>query len=203
MFSRTPCDGIITAYFGVTDEAHPQPHSGVDIAADEGTPVYAPDDGTVYYVSIADSGLWSEIFGNSIILDHGDGYSLYAHLQSEPRLGVDSLVYTGDSLGEVGNTGYSFGPHLHWGCSAPNNPYFDKDGGSLARLRDPLAMIGRGVEPATEPAKPVTDMIAGLAQSLAWLTTMHEGGAPRIVVADALTWVISEASKAKELVDAG
>ena len=198
MFSRTPCDGIITAYFGVTDEAHPQPHSGVDIAADEGTPVYAPDDGTVYYVSIADSGLWSEIFGNSIILDHGDGYSLYAHLRSEPRLGVGSLVYTGDSLGEVGNTGYSFGPHLHWGCAGPDNPYFDKDAGSLSRLRDPLAMIGRGVEPATEPAKPVTDMIAGLAQSLAWLATMHEGGAPRIVVSDALTWVIAEATNAKE-----
>ena len=203
MFSRMPCDGVITAYFGVTDEAHPQPHSGVDIAADEGTPIYAPDDGTVYYVSIADSGLWSEIFGNSIILDHGDGYSLYAHLQSEPRLGVGSLVYTGDSLGEVGNTGYSFGPHLHWGCAGPDNPYFDKDGGSLSRLRDPLAMIGRGVEPATEPAKPVIDLIAGLAQSLAWLTTMHEGGAPRIVVSDALTWVIAEATKAKELVDAG
>ena len=198
MFSRTPCDGIITAYFGVTDEAHPQPHSGVDIAADEGTPIYAPDDGTVEFVSIADSGAWAETFGNSIILNHGDGYSLYAHMQSAPRVGVGALVYTGDSLGEVGNTGYSFGPHLHWGCATPDNPYFDKDGGTLSRLRDPLAMIGRGVEPATEPAKPVIDMIAGLAQSLAWLTTMHEGGAPRSVVSDALTWVISEATKAKE-----
>ena len=198
MFSRTPCDGIITAYFGVTDEAHPQPHSGVDIAADEGTPVYAPDDGTVEFVSIADSGAWAETFGNSIILDHGDGYSLYAHMQSAPRVGVGALVYTGDSLGEVGNTGYSFGPHLHWGCATPDNPYFDKDGGTLSRLRDPLAMIGTSVVPEPEAVRSAGDLIAGLAQSLAWLTTMHEGGAPRIVVSDALTWVISEATKAKE-----
>ena len=198
MFSRTPCDGIITAYFGVTDEAHPQPHSGVDIAADEGTPVYAPDDGTVEFVSIADSGAWAETFGNSIILNHGDGYSLYAHMQSAPRVGVGALVYTGDSLGEVGNTGYSFGPHLHWGCATPDNPYFDKDGGTLSRLRDPLAMIGTSVVPEPEAVRSAGDLIAGLAQSLAWLTMMHEGGAPRIVVSDALTWVISEATKAKE-----
>jgi murein DD-endopeptidase MepM/ murein hydrolase activator NlpD len=203
MFSRTPCDGIITAYFGVTDEAHPQPHSGVDIAADEGTPVYAPDDGTVEFVSIADSGAWAETFGNSIILNHGDGYSLYAHMQSAPRVAVGALVYTGDSLGEVGSTGYSSGPHLHWGCATPDNPWFDKDGGTLARLRDPLAMIGRGVVPEPEPVRSAGDMLAGLAQSLAWLTTMHEGGAPRIVVSDALTWIITEATNAKELVDAG
>ena len=198
MFSRTPCDGIITAYFGVTDEAHPQPHSGVDIAADEGTPVYAPDDGTVEFVSITDSGAWAETFGNSVILNHGDGYSLYAHMQSAPRVGVGALVYTGDSLGEVGNTGYSFGPHLHWGCATPDNPYFDKDGGTLSRLRDPLAMIGTSVVPEPEAVRSAGDLIAGLAQSLAWLATMHEGGAPRIVVSDALTWVISEATKAKE-----
>ncbi len=200
MFSRMPCDGIITAYFGVTDEAHPAPHSGVDIAADEGTRIYAPDDGTVEFVSIADNGAWAETFGNSIILNHGDGYSLYAHMQHAPRLGLGTIVYEGDLLGEVGNTGYSFGPHLHWGCATPQNPWFDKDNGTLSRLRDPLAFIGRGSEPEPEAVRPVGDLISGLAQSLAWLTTMHERGAPRIVVGDALTWVINEATKAREQV---
>ena len=58
---------------------------------------------------------------------------------------------------------------------------------------------GRGVVPEPEAVRNhVGDLIAGLAQSLAWLTTMHEGGAPRIVVSDALTWVIAEATNAKE-----
>ncbi len=92
-----------------------QPHSGMDIAAPEGTPVHAPADGTVlrtgnYFFN-----------GNTIFIDHGQGFiSMYNHLH---KIDVQpgQSVKRGDRIGEVGRTGRVTGPHLHWSISLNNS----------------------------------------------------------------------------------
>ncbi len=85
------------------------PHSGVDVSADLGDPVLAPNDGVVVLV---DEQFYS---GRSIVIDHGQGiYTMFFHLS---KIGVvpGQAVMKGDHIGEVGSTGRSSGPHLHWG----------------------------------------------------------------------------------------
>lgn len=85
-------------------------HNGIDLAAAEGTPVYAIKDGAVYAAIEKDPE-----FGNYIILSHdlGKMTSVYAHLS---RITVDRYQYVkkGDVIGYVGQTGKATGPHLHF-----------------------------------------------------------------------------------------
>lgn len=83
-------------------------HEGMDFSADIGTPVYVTGDGTVTYVD------WKQGYGKCIIIDHGYGYeTLYAHL-NDYKVRVGQKVTRGEQIGEVGNTGKSTGPHLHY-----------------------------------------------------------------------------------------
>jgi murein DD-endopeptidase MepM/ murein hydrolase activator NlpD len=85
-------------------------HLGIDIAAGEGSAVYASDSGVV---TMASSG-WNYGYGNVIQIDHGNGYStLYAHL-SQINVTVCQSVFAGQLIGLSGNTGNSFGAHLHF-----------------------------------------------------------------------------------------
>jgi len=85
------------------------PHSGVDISADEGDPVKAPNDGVVIFV---DDLFYS---GNSVVLDHGQGiYTMFFHL-SKIEVKYGQAVRKGDVIALVGSTGRSTGAHLHWG----------------------------------------------------------------------------------------
>jgi murein DD-endopeptidase MepM/ murein hydrolase activator NlpD len=85
------------------------PHSGVDITADEGEPVKAPNDGVVILV---DDQFYS---GNSVVLDHGQGiYTMFFHL-SKATVKYGQAVRKGDVIALVGSTGRSTGAHLHWG----------------------------------------------------------------------------------------
>jgi murein DD-endopeptidase MepM/ murein hydrolase activator NlpD len=85
------------------------PHSGVDISADEGEPVKAPNDGVVILV---DDQFYS---GNSVVLDHGQGiYTMFFHL-SKATVRYGQAVRKGDVIALVGSTGRSTGAHLHWG----------------------------------------------------------------------------------------
>jgi len=83
-------------------------HEGMDFAANIGTPVYATGNGTV---TLAD---WKQGYGKCIIIDHGFGYqTLYAHL-NDYKVRTGQKVTRGEKIGEVGNTGKSTGPHLHY-----------------------------------------------------------------------------------------
>ena len=106
-----PVAGRITSGYGY--RIHPilktrRLHTGVDIAAPTGTPIYAAGGGEVIGAS------WRGGYGNTVIIDHGGGKAtLYAHL-SRYNASVGTRVSKGDVIGYVGSTGLSTGPHLHY-----------------------------------------------------------------------------------------
>lgn len=83
-------------------------HDGVDIMANIGTPIYAPADGVVKFAGINGS------YGKFIVIDHLKGFvTRYGHL-NKINVRIGQKVRRGDKIGEVGNTGLSTGPHLHY-----------------------------------------------------------------------------------------
>ncbi len=107
-----PLNGELSTPFGVRRIINGQAksaHTGVDLGAGEGTPILACNRGVVV--------LCDELFftGKSIILDHGGGiYSMYFHL-SQAAVSEGEVVEKAAMIGNVGSTGRSTGPHLHWG----------------------------------------------------------------------------------------
>ena len=85
-------------------------HGGTDIGASYGSAIYAADSGTV--VRSADG--WNGGWGNYVMIDHGNGMqTLYAHMSSR-AVSVGQMVSRGQTIGYVGSTGMSTGPHLHF-----------------------------------------------------------------------------------------
>lgn len=83
-------------------------HTGVDIGASYGTAIYAANSGTVTLAG------WNSGYGNCVVIDHGGGKAtLYAHMSS---IGVSKgqSVKKGQTIGRVGSTGNSTGPHIHF-----------------------------------------------------------------------------------------
>lgn len=107
-----PRIGRISTRFGLRRIINGIPkssHSGVDVAADEGDEVYAPNNGIV---ALVDDYFFS---GNSVFLDHGQGiYTMFFHL-SKILVTEGQQVKKGDVIALVGSTGRSTGAHLHWG----------------------------------------------------------------------------------------
>ena len=84
-------------------------HTGIDIGANGGTPIYAAADGKIIYRG------WLGGYGNTIMIDHGDGIStLYGHQSGFAEYYVGDYVVAGDVVGYVGTTGNSTGNHLHF-----------------------------------------------------------------------------------------
>jgi murein DD-endopeptidase MepM/ murein hydrolase activator NlpD len=110
-FAR-PVSGESSTTFGqrrIINGQPKSPHTGVDLRAEEGTPVLASNNGVV---ALVDQLFFS---GKSVILDHGWGtYSMYFHL-SATLVREGERVSTRTILGRAGSTGRSKGPHLHWG----------------------------------------------------------------------------------------
>jgi septal ring factor EnvC (AmiA/AmiB activator) len=83
-------------------------HRGIDQGASTGTPIGASKGGTVIFAG------WQGGYGNLTLIDHGDGVvTAYAH-QSRFAVGSGARVSQGQTIGYVGNTGNSTGPHLHF-----------------------------------------------------------------------------------------
>lgn len=136
-----PVTGRISSIFGLRrffNEQERSPHSGLDIAAAEGTPVKATADGKVIEAG--------DFFfsGNMIYLDHGQGIiSLYAHL-SEIDVKPGDTVKQGEIIGKVGQTGRVTGPHLHFSVIANQTTI------------DPVFMLPKdGNPPPPETEKPL------------------------------------------------
>ena len=106
-----PAAGEFTSGFGM--RFHPilhrqRMHTGLDIGAQQGTPIHAAADGVVITAT------YSRGYGNMIILDHGGGVStLYGHC-SALFVNAGEKVARGQRIAAVGSTGLSTGPHLHW-----------------------------------------------------------------------------------------
>ena len=83
-------------------------HTGEDIAASYGSPFRAARGGRVLYAG------WQTAYGNTIIIDNGNGTTtLYGHA-SKLNVRAGQPVKAGQTIGKVGSTGWSTGPHLHF-----------------------------------------------------------------------------------------
>ena len=105
----------ITSAFGM--RLHPvlgyeRMHEGVDMAAPEGTPIYAAKSGKVTTTAYQKGGA-----GNYVVINHGDGFtSIYMHM-TRYIVSKGQYVNAGQVIGYVGSTGISTGPHLHFGIA--------------------------------------------------------------------------------------
>ena len=113
-----PVDGRFSSIFGLkriyNKQARIRRHTGLDIAAPQGTNIKSPAKGTVIRTG-------SYFFtGNTVFIDHGQGLvTMYCHLNKTHVKAGQQLVQ-GESIGTVGMTGRVSGPHLHWVVSLNN-----------------------------------------------------------------------------------
>lgn len=101
-------------------------HNGLDIATQAYTPIVAADGGTVVFAGWCDCGL-----GYYVKIDHGNGYvTTYGHMAEMPYVRTGDVVGQGDVIGPLGSTGFSTGPHVHFGV--------ELNGSTI----DPLTVLG-------------------------------------------------------------
>lgn len=99
-----PTDGVITDTYGTRNGKH----KGIDIAKTSGTPVIAVDGGVVT------KSYYSDSYGHVVFIKHDSGYeTVYAHLEKR-YVEEGKQVKKGETIGKMGSTGHSSGPHLHF-----------------------------------------------------------------------------------------
>ena len=121
-FLRTPIDGAhITSQFGM--RVHPvlgfmKMHKGTDFGAPVGTPIYAAGDGTVAWAAMKGPN------GNLTVIQHDNGWQTFYLHQSAfaPGVAAGVRVHQGETIGYVGTTGRSTGPHLHYEMHIDGQP---------------------------------------------------------------------------------
>lgn len=113
-----PVAGPITSLFGeLAPELRRGPHTGIDIAAPAGSPVVATAPGVVALVGYDEDG-----YGLYVVIDHGSSVStLYGHLQ-RAAVRPGQRVERGQTIGRVGSSGLSTGPHLHYELRLAGRP---------------------------------------------------------------------------------
>ena len=106
---KLPVTGTVTSRYGEREETEvvSANHQGIDIGADEGTAIYAAMEGTVTVASEEGE------YGKHIDITNGDVLTRYAHC-SKLLVKEGQYVKQGDKIAEVGSTGNSTGPHLHF-----------------------------------------------------------------------------------------
>ncbi len=110
-----PVKGRISGVFGsqrIYNGTPASPHSGVDIAAPQGTPIHSPAGGIVTF---ANPDLY--LTGGTVVIDHGHGVSSNFLHMSRIVVKVGDRVEQGQVFGLVGKTGRATGPHMHWGMN--------------------------------------------------------------------------------------
>ena len=106
-----PAPGPVTQWYGS--------HPGIDIAPPYGTPIVAAHSGVVTFVD------WDDGYGMHVEVKQLDGFvTTYSHM-SAWTVKVGQLVAAGQQLGNVGSTGYSTGPHLHFEVHVPDGARMD------------------------------------------------------------------------------
>jgi murein DD-endopeptidase MepM/ murein hydrolase activator NlpD len=111
-----PIDGWVTRGFSLSESAFGGEHTGVDFAAKEGTQVKVTADGTVSLVG------WDDVFGNLVMVDHGNGYITYYGHNSKILVDSGDFVKRGEVIALSGNSGKSSAPHLHYEIRKVENP---------------------------------------------------------------------------------
>ncbi len=110
----TPTKGRLTTGFGYSryvNDKLTNRHSGLDIAAPIGTPIYASNKGVVVFSD------YLNVTGHTIIIDHGGNiFTGYAHMEKR-FVQNGQEIEKGEKIGNVGNSGFSTGPHLHFTLS--------------------------------------------------------------------------------------
>lgn len=102
----------ISSHFGKRGRRH---HDGIDIPAPKGTPIISVDHGVVVY---SDNGIRG--YGNMIVIAHSnDLFTVYAH-NNKNKVDKGDKVKKGQQIAEIGNTGRSTGPHLHFEIRVKN-----------------------------------------------------------------------------------
>ena len=102
-----PVSGTITSRFGAGSRIRRSAHTGLDIANSTGTPIAAAASGTVTFSGYKGS------YGNMIVISHGNGVQTYYGHCSKLYVSAGAQVSQGQTIGAVGSTGNSTGPHLH------------------------------------------------------------------------------------------
>lgn len=103
-----PVSGTITSRFGANSSIRSSAHTGLDIAASMGTPYSAAASGVVSFAGYKGS------YGNLIVIDHANGVQTYYGHSSKLYVSAGESVSQGETIGAVGSTGNSTGPHLHF-----------------------------------------------------------------------------------------
>lgn len=119
-----PVEGEVSSHFG---PRHGRMHEGIDIGAAHGTPIRAAASGRVVFAG------WQRGYGRTLIVDHGDFRTLYAHC-SKLNVSRGEWVERGSVIALVGATGRATGPHLHFEIRTPDGRPLDPGRREIAGL---------------------------------------------------------------------